>query len=718
MHKRIVSIDYESYYGDEHHIGKPLNAGSKTIESYIRSPNFEPIMLTAYLQDEEPYVAVGAENIHYLVRQLGLGRSDTITIAHNMAFDGAITSWHFKEPIHTPVCTAALARNVGIGRLVSVSLDSVSNFLRERGYPVGVKGKAVHDAKNLHLWQMSQDFLAAYVEYGKQDSVICRQIFDAMVPYASERFIDEVSMTLRMYTNPILELDAELLEQYADKLETQRVEKYTDLARRLKFQDVDALTTTLRSPVKFAELLKSVGVEPPTKVSEKKTISARKKDPNAPEQLSYAFSKDDIAMQKLLQRGRPEVKEILEAKFELSSSISESRTKTMLDMARRGPFPIALDYNLAHTSRYGAFGGTNTQNLPKRTGDLTLRRSIKAPVGRKIGAADSSQVEARCLAYAANQYDLLDIFRRGDDPYSEMASTIYNTPKDVIYHYAKVAKAVDDESKAIISTNKTRRNVGKETILSSGYQISGPAFADRLIAQGIQFDPSQEVINAWLIAWGKEHGIPNTPDGIYNMRDALEEFKYEHHVAECVRINRLYRQKNSAIREFWAVCGNVLAALVRGENGFFGGPNNDLFFFDGTHSVFGTPVPGIRLPNGYWILYPGLRVIVGDDGRTRFTYQFRDPKGTVITKNIYGGAVAENLMQGLAFAILLWQGVNIDRQIPIALNTHDEWAVVPLIEYVEQALQILSTEMRRLPPWVPGLPLDCETSVGDNYAEC
>ena len=60
-----------------------------------------------------------------------------------------------------------------------------------------------------------------------------------------------------------------------------------------------------------------------------------------------------------------------------------------------------------------AKGGTNVQNLPKRTGDLTLRRSLTAPEDHVVIACDSTQVELRVNALMANQQDLLDVFASG-----------------------------------------------------------------------------------------------------------------------------------------------------------------------------------------------------------------------------------------------------------------------------------------------------------------
>jgi hypothetical protein len=79
------------------------------------------------------------------------------------------------------------------------------------------------------------------------------------------------------------------------------------------------------------------------------------------------------------------------------------------------------------------------------TGVSALRRSIMAPPGHVIVVRDLSQIEARVLAWLTEQDDLVEEFRRGDDVYCNMASTIFSHP--------------------VTKKDKVKRFIGKTTIL-------------------------------------------------------------------------------------------------------------------------------------------------------------------------------------------------------------------------------------------------------------
>ena len=83
-----------------------------------------------------------------------------------------------------------------------------------------------------------------------------------------------------------------------------------------------------------------------------------------------------------------------------------------------------------------------------------------APPGHVIVDSDSSQIEARTLAWLAEQNDLVDAFERGEDVYRIMASSIYN--------------------KATEEISKDERFVGKTTILGAGYGMGAQKFKAQL----------------------------------------------------------------------------------------------------------------------------------------------------------------------------------------------------------------------------------------------
>lgn len=99
----------------------------------------------------------------------------------------------------------------------------------------------------------------------------------------------------------------------------------------------------------------------------------------------------------------------------------------------------------------------NLQNLSKRTKDPILRRSLRAVDGNAWVASDSSQIEARLLAYISNQSDVVDVFKSGKDVYLDMASKIYGETYESLYEQSKGANATKE--------GKLKRTIGKVVVL-------------------------------------------------------------------------------------------------------------------------------------------------------------------------------------------------------------------------------------------------------------
>lgn len=176
-----------------------------------------------------------------------------------------------------------------------------------------------------------------------------------------------------------------------------------------------------------------------------------------------------------------------------------------------------------------------------------------------------------------------------------------------------------------------------------------------------------------------------------------------------------YRTVNSAISRFWDICNAALNVMADGGTYAFGGPNNDLFFADGSRVLFGRRVPGIRLPNGLWLNYPNLRREPDDKGRPQLVYDVVGYNKKPMTTKVYGGKLDENLIQALAFAIMKWQAIRINRSYPVKMNTHDEWAVVVPLAAAEHASQVMAYWMTQAPEWAAGLPLGCEGGYAQSY---
>lgn len=91
-----------------------------------------------------------------------------------------------------------------------------------------------------------------------------------------------------------------------------------------------------------------------------------------------------------------------------------------------------------------ASSNPNLQNIPIRTElGREVRKAFIAPRGRRLVAADYSQVELRIAAHIAKEKFWIDAFKRGEDIHAATASAVFGAPLD------KVSKEERRNAKAI-----------------------------------------------------------------------------------------------------------------------------------------------------------------------------------------------------------------------------------------------------------------------------
>jgi DNA polymerase len=219
---------------------------------------------------------------------------------------------------------------------------------------------------------------------------------------------------------------------------------------------------------KFAEALYKLHVWPPTKIS-----------PTTGKE-TYAFSKSDSAFTDLLEHPDLRVQALVAARLGVKSTLEETRTERFIAMADRGPMPVPLRYYGAHTGRWSGSDKINLQNITRGS---PLNTAITAPEGHVIINCDSSQIEARVLAWRAGQGDLVDAFDRGDDVYKLMASSIYDKPVEEI--------------------DKDQRFLGKTVVLGAGYGTGWSTFQKQLKLKGVTVtdDTAQSIIQTYREAY-------------------------------------------------------------------------------------------------------------------------------------------------------------------------------------------------------------------------
>src|SRR6056300_139393 len=443
----LITVDFETYYD------KKFSLSKMTTESYVRDPQFEVIGVAIKVNNGPTEWASGThEQLSEYFTEFDWGNS--MVLAHNTMFDGAILSWIFD--IHPRVWADTLC----IGRaLHGVEAGGSLKAMAER-YNLGDKGTEVLSAIGKRRLDFDEAELSRYGDYCINDVELTYKLFGVMGKKFPRQELKIIDLTLRMFIEPMLDLDLGLLEQH--------LEDTKDLKDKL-LTDAGVDKKDLMSNPKFAELLGGLGVIAPTKIS-----------PTTGKE-TYAFAKTDEAFKALLEHEDVRIQTLVNARLGNKSTLEETRTQRFIDIAKRGLLPVPVKYYAAHTGRWGGADKINLQNLPSRgPNGKKLKKSMIAPDGYMLVDCDSSQIEARVLSWLAGHDDLTQAFHVGDDVYKKMAMSIYgvNREEDV---------------------TKDQRFVGKTTILGAGYGMGAEKFGVQLKTFGYEVAPDEarRIINIY-----------------------------------------------------------------------------------------------------------------------------------------------------------------------------------------------------------------------------
>lgn len=654
---KLGFLDLETYYDKDYSLSK------LTTEEYIRDPRFEIIGVGLYLEgwdDARWFSGTHKETRQWLLQHVDW--DDIAMGAHNAVFDMAILNWVLDIRPKVIIDTLSMSRPLH-GLQVGGSLKALAAH-----YGIGVKGEEVHNFLGYRRADFTPQELAAYGRYCCNDTILGMRLFHKMAPRVNKEELKVIDTTIRMFTEPKLVLNkAKLLSHLADVRQRKR-DLMAQIARESLGMDgeftgdllVDgteqAVKKLLMSNDKFADLLRKYGVEPPMK------NSPTAKNPDGTPKRTYAFAKTDEAFLALEDHPDEMVQALVAARLGLKSTLEETRTERFIDMADRGPMPVPIKYCAAHTTRFGGMDKINMQNLPARgVNGGKLKACIEAPEGHVIIDCDSSQIEARCLAWVAEQNDLVEGFRRKEDVYSDMATSIYGRPIN-----RKYFEIVNGEQ---VFPMEKEGFVGKGTVLGAGYGMGPSRFVGHMRVAGVELDlrMAQHIIATY------RNKYPRIPDLWYQTQECLEAMIDKFNIPQ---------YGNGAIK------------------------------FD--------PDRGFLLPNGFWLEYYNLRRVKNkESGRWELVYDQRKGRGLVPTY-IHGAKAVENIIQGLARCVVTHQMVKIAREYQVVLTVHDANAIVAPEDRKDEARAYVEQCMRTVPPWGTAngivLPLDCESSMTKHYS--
>lgn len=434
---QLLTVDFETYYDKDYSLSKV------TTEEYVRSDLFEVIGVSVKVNEDPPQWFSGT---HQQTAQW-LGQFDwgnSLVLAHNTMFDSAIISWRFGIIPLGWLDTMSMAQAV-VPATQSKSLANLAVY-----YEVGVKGTEVINALGKRRIDFTPQELARYGDYCVNDTELTYTLFNKLLDGFPQQELKLIDLTIRMFAEPVLEVDTEMLVEHLTS-----IRNFKD-----KLLDASGLDTdTLMSNNKFADWLRSRGVEPPMKIS-----PATGRD-------TLAFSKTDKNFLALQDHEDVIIQTAVAARLGVKSTLEETRTERFIGIGSRGKLPVPLKYYAAHTGRWGGSDSLNLQNLPSRTGSSALKKSIVAPQGFVIIDADSAQIEARMLAWLSGQNDLVEQFAVGEDVYRIMASAIYN--------------------KDVSDITKDERFIGKTVVLGCGYGMGAEKFKNMLSLQKIAMEKSE-----------------------------------------------------------------------------------------------------------------------------------------------------------------------------------------------------------------------------------
>ncbi len=307
--------------------------------------------------------------------------------------------------------------------------------------------------------------------------------------------------------------------------------------------------------------------------------------------------------------------------------------------------------------------------------------------GCDLLSCDYSSIEARVLAWLADQQSTLDIFNTHGKIYEHAAGRIFGKPIDDI---------ADLE-----------RQIGKVAVLALGYGGGVGALQTMARGYGVSLAPALRALENLADADQRSR----CEEAFKQNRHRYDEISREEYIAsDLTKI--FWREANPRIVQFWADLEK--AALIAVLN-----PMSKTTAGKITYLVNGSFL-WCRLPSGGVICYPYPKIekvkLPWGGERDGLTYMSEDGQSKKWMRfKTYGGSLAENVTQAVARDLLADAMLRLEsKNYPIVAHVHDE-IVCEVPEKWERSVEEMSEIMCVLPDWAKGLPIKAGGWRGKRY---
>lgn len=477
---RTVSVDFETFWSTDFTLSK------LSTSEYVRDARFFVHCAAISVGGKKPKVVWGHDKVGIALKKIDW--TTHALLAQNTAFDGFIMAHCYGIVPCFYFDTKSMAAGLLNGVLKSNSLKNLAPL-----YGVGRKDDTSLQSTKGCL-TIPKEWRESFATYNAADCQQCWDIHLQQRVVFPPRELEVIDLVVRMFCDSKLYVNEELARE---GLASEMIERHSEILKS------GAEESELVSNDKFAKLL-SKYIDPPTKISP------------ATGAITWAFSQTDEEFTALQDSEDVRVALLVRGRLAAKSSQAETRAYRLIEAGKNSqPLPVGYTYSAALTHRFGGTNKLNLQNLPrvdkkKPKPSDALRRSIIAPPKHSVIVADSAQIEARTLAWLAEQEDVLMLFAANQDVYSHDASAVFG--------------------KSVESITSDERFIGKIIRLGLGYGMGHKKYQTTL-ALGTMGPPVQ-----------------------------LE-------LAECKRHVDTYRKRNNMIVKCWKEADNVLRHMMERHSG-------------------------------------------------------------------------------------------------------------------------------------------------------